>query len=60
MKAPEPRGKKIDICMFADSDNAGGKVSFRLRRDFLLYVNTALVQWFSKKWSTVFVLSLSP
>ena len=39
--------------MFVDSDNARGKVSHRSRRGFLIYVNTALVQWFSKKQSTV-------
>ena len=39
--------------MFLDSDHAGDKVSHRSRCDLLIYVNTALVQWFSKKQSTV-------
>ena len=39
--------------MFVDSNHSGDKVSCRLRSDFLIYVNTALVQWFSKKQSTV-------
>ena len=39
--------------MFVDSDHAGDKVSCRSRSGFLMYVNTALVQWFSKKQSTV-------
>ena len=39
--------------MFVDSDHAGDKVSCRSRSGFLIYVNTALVQWFSKKQSTV-------
>ena len=53
MNAPESLGKEVDICMFVDSDHAGDKVSCRSRRDFLKYVNTALMQWFSKKQSTV-------
>ena len=39
--------------MFVDSDHAGDKVSHRSRSGFLIYVNTTLVQWFSKKQSTV-------
>ena len=39
--------------MFLDSNHAGDKVSHRLRSDFFIYVNTALVQGFSKKQSIV-------
>ena len=39
--------------MFTDSDHAGDKVSCRSRSGFLIYVNTALLQWFLKKQSTV-------
>ena len=39
--------------MFVESNYTGGKVSQRLRSGFLVYVNTALVQWFLKKQSTV-------
>ena len=39
--------------MFVDSDHAGDKVSCRSSSGFLIYVNTPLVQWFSKKQSTV-------
>ena len=53
MNAPEPQGKEVDICMFVDSDHAGDKVSHRSKSGFLIYVNIALVQWFSKKQSTV-------
>ena len=38
--------------MFLDSDNAGDKVSHRSYIGFMMYVNTALVQWISKKQST--------
>ena len=53
MNAPEPQGKEVDTCMFVDSDHAGDKVSCRSRSGFLIYINTPLVQWFSKKLSTV-------
>ena len=49
----EPQGKGVDICMFLDSDHAGDKVSHRSRSGFLIYIQTALVQWFSKKQSSV-------
>ena len=39
--------------MFVDSDHAGKKVSCRSRSGFLIYVNTTLGQWFSKKQYTV-------
>ena len=39
--------------MFVDSDHAGDKGSCRLRIDFLIHVNTALAQLFSKKQSKV-------
>ena len=39
--------------MFVDSDDAGDKVPCRSRSDSLIFVNTALVQLFSKKQSTV-------
>ena len=39
--------------MFVESYHAGGKVSCRSRSGFLVYMHTALLQWFSKKRSTV-------
>ena len=53
VNAPEPCGKEVDIHMFVDSDHAGDKVSHRLRSGFLIYINTALMQLFTKKQSTV-------
>ena len=51
--APMPRGKEVDIRMFVDSDHAGDKLTRRSRTGFLIYINTALIQWLSKKQSTV-------
>ena len=53
VNVPEPWGNEVDICMLGDSDHAGDKVSHRSRSDFLMYVNTTPVHWFSKKPSTV-------
>ena len=45
--------KEVDICMFVNSDHEGDRVSCRSRSGFLIYMSTSLVQWFSKKQSTV-------
>ena len=39
--------------MFMDSNHAGDKVPHRSRSGFLIHVNTALVQWFSKRQFTL-------
>ena len=53
MNAPEPRSSKVDIYMFVDSNNTWDEVPCRSRGDFLIYLNIALFQWFSKKPSAV-------
>ena len=53
VNSPEPHGKVVDIFIFGDRNHAGDKVSCRSRGVFLINVNTALMQWFSKKQSTV-------
>ena len=53
MNALESKVKEVHICMLMDIDHAEDKVSFRSRIDFLIYVNTTPVQWFSNKQSTV-------
>jgi len=53
---PTPRclgGKEVDVRMFVDSDHTGDKLTRRSRTGFLIYVHTALIQWLSKKQSTV-------
>jgi hypothetical protein len=49
---PKPRGKGIDLRLFVDSDHAGDKRNRRSRTGFLIYLNTALIQWYSKAQST--------
>ena len=51
--APKPLGKPVDVRMFVDSDHAGDKQTRRSRSGFLIYVNTALVDWHSKRQATI-------
>ncbi|KAL7447648.1 hypothetical protein ACHAXS_000043 [Conticribra weissflogii] len=39
--------------MFVDSNHAGDKQTRRSRSGFLIYVNTALVDWHSKRQGTI-------
>jgi len=41
------------VRMFVDSDHASDKVTRRSRTGFIIYINTALIQWLSKNQSTV-------
>ena len=47
MNAPEPQGKEVDIHMFINNDHAVDQIFCRGRSGFLIYMNTAHVQWFS-------------
>jgi hypothetical protein len=51
--APEPRGKKVHIRMYVDSDHAGEKRTRRSRSGFFVFINSALIQWVSKKQATI-------
>ena len=51
--APKPLGKEIDIRMFVDSDHAGDKTNRRSRTGFMIFINMALVVWFSKRQPTI-------
>jgi hypothetical protein len=51
--APKPRGKEVDIRLFVDSDHAGDQATRRSRSGFLIYINSALIAWHSKRQPTV-------
>jgi hypothetical protein len=51
--APELRGKDVDLRLYIDSDHAGEKRTHRSRMGFFIFMNTALVQWFSKQQATI-------
>jgi hypothetical protein len=50
---PEPRGFGFVIRAKVDADHAADTVTRRSRTGFLVYLNCALVQWFSKKQNYV-------
>ena len=49
--APAPRGKEVILRGYCDSDHAGEKSTRRSRTCYFIFLNTALIQWFSKKQS---------
>eukprot|EP00804_Cyclotella_cryptica_P029741 CCRYP_015201-RA/>CCRYP_015201-RA protein AED:0.23 eAED:0.23 QI:0/0/0/1/1/1/6/0/958 len=51
--APKPLGKGVTLHMFVDSDHAGDKVSRRSRTGFVIFLNYGMIDWLSKKQSTV-------
>ncbi|KAL7464783.1 hypothetical protein ACHAXS_005117 [Conticribra weissflogii] len=51
--APEALDKEVGLRMFLDSDHAGDKHTHRSQSRFLVYLNTALISWYSKKQSTI-------
>ena len=51
--APDLRGKYVDLRMWVDSDHAGDKVTRRLCTGHFIFLNTALINWLSKKQATI-------
>ena len=51
--APKPRGFGMVMSAFCDSDHAGCKVTRRSRTGFLVYLQSGLVYWHSKKQAGV-------
>ena len=51
--APDPRGKSVDLSMWVDSDHTGDKITRRLRTGYFIFLNTALIDWLSKKQATI-------
>ena len=49
----EKRGKEVDLRGYVDSNHAGEKKTRRSRYGVLIFLNNVLVQWFSKKNSTI-------
>ena len=50
---PEPRGLGFIVRAKVDADHAADTVTRRSRTGFLVYINSALVYWFSKKQASV-------
>ena len=50
---PQPRGLGFTISAKVDADHACDTVTRRSRTGFLVYCNSALVYWFSKKQTSI-------
>ncbi len=50
---PKPFDKRVDVCMFVESNNSGDKQTRHSHNSFLIYVNTALVDWHSEHQATI-------
>jgi len=50
---PEPLGKDVDLQLYVDSSHANDKVNRRSRTGFFVFLNSALIQWQSKKQPTI-------
>ena len=51
--APPSRGEEVDLCMFLDSDHVNDKWTIRSRTRLMIYMNMSLINWYSKKQSTI-------
>jgi len=49
--APDPRGKPVDLHMSVDIDHTGDKETRRSHMKYFIFLNTALIDWLSKKHS---------
>ena len=50
---PRARGKGFVICLYVDADHAGNQVTRRSRTGFLVFCNSALIHWHSRKQTGV-------
>ena len=53
LNAPPSRGKHVDLRIYVDSEFAGDRVRRRLRTGFIVWLNSALIQWVSKRQQTI-------
>ena len=51
--APDPTGKDVDLRIWVDSDHAGDKMTRRSCTGYFIFLNTALIDWLSKKQATI-------
>jgi hypothetical protein len=51
--SPKARGKGFTMSAYVDSDHAGDTVTRRSRTGYLVYLNSALICWHSKKQTSI-------
>ena len=56
-KIPEPRGQGVTICAKVNTDHVSDMVTRWSRTGFLVYINSVLVYWWSKRQMSVETLS---
>ena len=54
---PQPRGMGFTMRVFVDSDHAGDSITRRSRTGFLVYLNSSLIYWMSKKQGSIEISS---
>jgi hypothetical protein len=52
INCPEPRGNLVTMTCFVDANHAGNKVTRRSPTGFIIYLNLAPIDWFSKQQNT--------
>jgi hypothetical protein len=52
-KMPTPRGNPVVMSCFVDADHAGDKQTRRSQTGFIIFLNNAPIDWYSKKQNTV-------
>ena len=50
---PEIRGKEVQLNVYVDADHTGNKVTCRYQTGILIFLNTALIAFDSKRQNTV-------
>ncbi len=58
-KAPKAIDKVVDLCMLINSDHAGDQCTHMSCSGFVIYFNTALISWYSKRQTTIEICTLS-
>jgi hypothetical protein len=53
LNMPEPQGNMVTISAFVDANHAGIVVTWQSQSGILIFVQNALIIWFSKQQSTV-------
>ena len=51
--APKPLGKPVVIRIYVDADHAGDAITRRSRTGYIMYLNNAVVNWYSKKQGSI-------
>lgn len=52
-KAPEPRGRTVEMTAFVDADHAGDMMTWRSQTGVLIYLNRSPIVWYTKKQNSV-------